>query len=151
MIYIRLWLVKAYDASVEDRDDLGALFTRVSRRLIDAERPLLTARGLTMWGYILLSQLLRAPAPTQQTLAGAIGYDKTRLIGLLDELEREGLLTRAPDRNDRRARVVHITAKGRRRHAAARKDIRAMEDEFMRQLEPYERQTLLAVLPRLAR
>ena len=33
---------------MDDREDLGALFTRVSRRLIEAERPLLVARGLTM-------------------------------------------------------------------------------------------------------
>ena len=134
---------------MEDRDDLGALFTRVSRRLIEAERPLLAARGLTMWGYILLSQLVRAPAPTQLTLAAAIGYDKTRLIGLLDELERDGLVTRGPDPADRRARIVHITAKGRRRHAAARRDIRAMEEEFLRALDGAERETLLGLLPRL--
>ena len=67
-----------------DREDLGALFTRVSRRLIEAERPLLAARGLTMWGYVALSRLARGPAPRQFALAHAMGYDKTRLIKILD-------------------------------------------------------------------
>jgi hypothetical protein len=41
--------------------------------------------------------LARQPAGTQLALAEAIRYDKTRLIGLLDELERDGLITRKPD------------------------------------------------------
>src|ERR1700754_4877433 len=108
------------------REDLGAMFARVTRRLIEAERPLLDKRGLTMWGYVALTRLAREDAETQLALAAAIGHDKTRLIGVLDALEADGLITRAPDPSDRRARMVRITAKGRRRHAAAVKDIRAM-------------------------
>jgi DNA-binding MarR family transcriptional regulator len=136
---------------VSDREDLGALFTRVSRRLIEAERPLLAARGLTMWGYVALSRLAGGPAPRQLALAEAMGYDKTRLIALLDELEADGLVTRAPDPHDRRARVVRLTPAGRRRHAAAVRDIRAMEEAVLAELAAHERETLLAVLPRLAR
>jgi DNA-binding MarR family transcriptional regulator len=132
------------------RDDLGAMFTRVSRRLIAAERPLLAKHGLSMWGYIVLSQLARGPAPTQLALASAIGHDKTRLIGLLDELERAGLITRAPDPGDRRARIVHISERGRAAHTAAVADIRAMEEEVLAELTAAERRTLLAVLPKLA-
>jgi DNA-binding MarR family transcriptional regulator len=133
-----------------DREDLGALFTRTSRRLIEAERPLLAARGLSMWGYIALSRLVSGPAPTQLALAGAMRYDKTRLIGLLDELERDGLIARGADPADRRARIVHITPEGRKRHAGALADIRAMEEALLGQLSAAERETLLAVLPRLA-
>jgi DNA-binding MarR family transcriptional regulator len=136
---------------MSDREDLGALFTRVSRRLIEAERPLLAARGLTMWGYVALNRLARGPAPRQLALAEAMAYDKTRLIALLDALEADGLITRAPDPADRRARVVELTPAGRRRHAATVADIRAMEEEFLAELGAAERETLLAVLPLLAR
>ena len=134
-----------------DREDLGALFTRVSRRLIEAERPLLAAHGLTMWGYIALNRLAQTPAATQLRLASAIGYDKTRLIGLLDELENAGLVTRRPDPADRRARKIHITDQGRETLARAVAAIRAMEEEVLTELTAAERETLLAVLPRLAR
>jgi DNA-binding MarR family transcriptional regulator len=134
------------------RDDLAALLTRASRRLIDAEKPLLAARGISMWGYIALSRLAsKGAAPTQLVLSQAIGYDKTRLIGLLDELERDGLVTREPDPADRRARIVHITPRGRERHAAVVADIRAMEEDVLGDLTSAERETLLAVLPRLAK
>src|ERR1700761_6780916 len=108
------------------RQDLGAMFARITRRLIDEERPILEKRGLTMWGYIALNRLERGDAPTQLALATAIGHDKTRLIGFLDKLEADELIPREPDPNARRAKVVRMTAKGRRRHAAAVKDIRLM-------------------------
>jgi DNA-binding MarR family transcriptional regulator len=133
-----------------EREDLGALFARVTRRLIDAERPILETHGLSMWGYITLSQLDRRPTGSQLELAQTIEYDKTRLIALLDGLESDGLLTRAPDPADRRARVVRLTPTGRRRLRAARADIRTMEAELLGDLKAGERRSLLALLPRLA-
>jgi DNA-binding MarR family transcriptional regulator len=112
-------------------DDLGALLARATRRLLDAERPLLAARDLSMWDYVVLSRLAAAPAETQLSLAQAIGYDKSRLIGLLDELEGAGLLTREPDPKDRRAKVISLTAAGRTRQERARRDIRAMERRLL--------------------
>ena len=79
-----------------EREDLGALFARITARLIDAERPLLSARGLSMWQYIVLSELSRRPAKTQLSLAEAIGYDKTRLIALLDDLEHRDCSCASP-------------------------------------------------------
>src|SRR5690349_4139866 len=97
------------------------------RRIMEAERPLLEAHGLSMWGYAVLSRLAGQPMETQQALAKSIGYDKSRLIALLDDLESDGLLTRQPDPADRRARTVTLTPSGKSRLRAAKADIRAME------------------------
>jgi len=132
-----------------EREDLGAQFARVRRRLVEAELPLLAAHGLSMWGYIALSQLARQPAGTQLQLARAIGYDKTRLVALLDDLEAAGLLTREADPIDRRARIVRLTAAGRQRHATAQASIHAMEDDLLQDLKPNERKGLLVALARL--
>jgi hypothetical protein len=43
-----------------------------------------------------------------------------------------------------------VTARGRDVHAAAVADIRRMEQSFLSGLTPAERESLLAVLPRLA-
>lgn len=134
----------------EDEEDLGALFARITRRLVDAERPLLAELGLSMWGYIALAHLAHAPAETQLALAQAIRYDKTRLIGLLDELEADGLITRTPDPADRRARIVSLTATGTKRHAAARHAIRKMEDDVLVGISAAERTRLRRTLARLA-
>jgi DNA-binding MarR family transcriptional regulator len=45
-----------------------------------------------------------------------MGYGKTRLIAILDRLADEGLIERTPDPEDRRARIVQLTAAGRARH-----------------------------------
>lgn len=136
---------------MREDDDLGAMFARITRWLLDAERPLLEAHGLSMWAYIVLSHLAREPADTQLALAQAIRYDKTRLIGLLDALEHEGLISRTADPTDRRARTVTLTEAGRARHEAARADIRAMEDEFLAGVTPAERTRLRRALAGLAR
>jgi DNA-binding MarR family transcriptional regulator len=107
--------------------------TSITRRIIEAERPLLTAHGLSMWGYIALSRLSDGPAYTQLALARAMDHDRTRLIALLDELEGDGLLTRQPDPADRRARIVRLTPKGRAWLRTARSDIHAMEDDLVRE------------------
>jgi DNA-binding MarR family transcriptional regulator len=145
----------AYDLSTRiirpvEREDLGALLARAARRIIEAERPLLDAHGVSMWAYAALTLLARGSAPTQLALAEAMGYDKSRLIKVLDGLEAEGLITRSPDPTDRRARVIELTAQGRAKLAAAQADIRRMEDEVLAELSADERETLLAVLPRLA-
>jgi DNA-binding MarR family transcriptional regulator len=131
-------------------DDLAALCARATRRLSDAELPLLREHDLSMWQYIALTALARAPAHSQLELAQAIRYDKTRLIGLLDELEAAGLVARERDPRDRRARLVSLTAAGAERHAAAQRAIRAMETQRLASLTPGERALLRSALATLA-
>ncbi|TCM45791.1 MarR family winged helix-turn-helix transcriptional regulator [Kribbella sp. VKM Ac-2568] len=133
-----------------EREELGSLFGRITRRLIAAEGPLLDGHGLSMWGYSVLSQLARQPGINQLTLATAIGYDKSRLIALLDVLERDGLIVREPDPADRRNRQVRLTAAGQARHTAVQADIRAMEDDLLGELTAAERRSLISMLGRLA-
>jgi DNA-binding MarR family transcriptional regulator len=136
--------------SDSDREDLGAMFAWVTRRLMDAEAPLLAANGLTMWEYVVLAQLVRRPAPNQLTLAREIHHDKTRLITLLDQLQSRGLVDRRPDAADRRSHTVSITDQGRKLYSATRAAIRDMEAEILAVLDAEERSSLLAILPRLA-
>jgi DNA-binding MarR family transcriptional regulator len=131
-------------------DDLGALFAQITRRLIDAERPLLDARGLSMWEYIALSALARGAAPTQLALSRRIGYDKTRLIALLDRLAERSLIARAPDPADRRAHVITVTEQGAALLEATRRDIRTMEETMLGGFTPGERTALRTMLGRLA-
>jgi DNA-binding MarR family transcriptional regulator len=133
-----------------EREDLGSLFGRITRRLIAAEEPLLDGHGLSMWGYGVLSRLAQEPAANQLALATAIGYDKSRLIALLDEIERDGLVVREQDLADRRNRRVRLTPAGRARLAAAQADIRAMEDDLLSELTGTEQRSLISMLSRLA-
>jgi len=105
---------------------------------------------VTMWEYSVLYCLARRDAETQAALAQAIGYDKTRLIRVLDALQERGLVDRTPDPADRRAHVVRLTKAGARRFETVQTDIRAMEQRVTRALKPAESRALVTSLKRLA-
>jgi DNA-binding MarR family transcriptional regulator len=113
------------------RRELAAQFFRLSRALIAAETPLLAANGIGMWDYVVLGALVKGGTSTQLELAKITGRDKTRLIANLDVLTERGLVSRRPDPDDRRARIVEITAAGRQTVTDCRDAIRRMEDEFL--------------------
>jgi MarR family transcriptional regulator, organic hydroperoxide resistance regulator len=135
---------------VDQDQDLGALFGQITRQLIEAERPLLQAEGLSMWEYIVLSELARHPAPSQLVLARRIRYDKTRLIGLIDGLSERGLVRRTADPADRRAHTIALTDRGVAVHAAARERVRAMEADLLRPFSDHQRTLLRSMLTQLA-
>ena len=130
----------------QDDRDLGELFARITQMLIAAEQPILDRHGLAMWPYVVLARLARSPAYTQLELARQIGYDKTRLIKILDQLAASGLIERIPDPEDRRARIVRLTDSGRELVTAVRAEIRAMEAEFLAPLSEPQRRSLRQML-----
>jgi DNA-binding MarR family transcriptional regulator len=132
--------------STDDRPDLGAMVMRLGRALIEMERPILAAHEISMWAYIVLTALRDEPMRTQAALAKAIGADKTRIIGVLDDLQERGLIEREPDPADRRVRLLAMTAAGRRLHAAVQAEIRAAEKVLMSQVTAADRTAFLRTL-----
>lgn len=59
---------------------------------------------------------------------------KQGMMLLVDELENRGYVRRVPDIDDARAKVVRLTAKGRRYVAEARRVVAAMEARVRRDL-----------------
>ncbi|ETK34343.1 MarR family winged helix-turn-helix transcriptional regulator [Microbispora sp. ATCC PTA-5024] len=80
--------------------EIDGLFGAASRRL-----------GLTPQQAQLLC-FARHRQPSSGELAALLHCDKTNVTGLVDRLERRGLLTRRPDAEDRRVTRVHLTAEG---------------------------------------
>jgi len=130
----------------DDRPDLAAMVARLARALIEVERPILAAHELPMWGYIVLTALGAEPMRTQAALARSIGADKTRIIGVLDDLQERGLIEREPDPTDRRVRLLRLTAAGRRLHGQARAAIRQEEERLLSGLSAADRSAFLRAL-----
>ena len=130
----------------DERPDLAAMLYPLVRALIAVETPVLAEHEVSMWGYSVLTALDDTPVRTQAALAEAIGADKSRIIGTLDELQDAGLIERTPDPTDRRVRLLSITPKGRRVRRSVRKGIRAHEDRMLAALPPADRQTFLRAL-----
>ncbi|WP_410789289.1 MarR family winged helix-turn-helix transcriptional regulator [Kribbella sp. C-35] len=132
-----------------ERPDLAAMLYPLVRELIALELPVLAAHEVSMWGYSVLTALDDTPVRTQAALAEAIGADKSRIIGTLDELQQAGLIERTPDPADRRVRLLSITPQGRRVRRTVRKEIQAQEEQVLTALAPADRKTFLRILQEL--
>ncbi|BDT97403.1 MULTISPECIES: MarR family winged helix-turn-helix transcriptional regulator [Nocardia] len=132
------------------RPDLAAMIAPLGRALIAAELPILERHELSMWGYSVLLGLGGEPVYTQAALAKAIGADKTRIIGVLDELQRRGLITREPDPADRRVNLVSLTDAGRDLRDRAQRDIQAGEERLLQRLPEADRRVFLRALRTLS-
>jgi DNA-binding MarR family transcriptional regulator len=73
-----------------------------------------SSRGVTADQFVLLARLAEQDAITQQELARRASSDPSTIGAMLVLLEGRGLVARNPHRDDRRARVVTLTARGRR-------------------------------------
>jgi len=87
---------------------------------------------------------------SQQALCGALNIPASRMVAVVDELERRGLLERRADPTDRRRRPLYLTPDGRRLLEQAVQLAMAHEQRVSAPLRPDEREQLLALLQRLA-
>ncbi|MFD5180933.1 MarR family winged helix-turn-helix transcriptional regulator [Nocardia sp. NPDC058379] len=132
------------------RPDLAAMLVPLGRALTEAERPVLDRHGLTMWAYAVLLGLDEQPVHTQAALAKAVRADKTRIIPVLDDLQRRGLIRREPDPADRRVNLVRLTPAGASLRDRAQHDIQAEEQRLLADLPAADRHTFLRVLQTLS-
>jgi DNA-binding MarR family transcriptional regulator len=137
--------------AVPRRPDLAAMLAPLLRDMAAAELPVLEAHDLTMWGYVVLCALDGGPVRSQAALAEAIGADKTRIIRTLDDLQDRGYIERQVDPEDRRVRLLAITADGQKVKDAAQAEIQRGEERWLGVLTADERRTFLRVLGLLTR
>lgn len=81
----------------------------LARRFDEALRPV----GLTHGQFSLLMALNRPGAPRVGELAQFLAMDRTTMTANLKPLERRGLLSLRPDREDKRSRRIALSDAGR--------------------------------------
>jgi DNA-binding MarR family transcriptional regulator len=87
----------------------------LARRFDDALRPL----GLTNGQFSLMMSMNRPEPPGMAAVASLLAMDRTTLTAALKPLERRGLINIMVAPNDRRARLMSLTPKGRKLLAQA--------------------------------
>jgi MarR family transcriptional regulator for hemolysin len=100
--------------SASSRNAFGALLGRAYRQWRRAADLRLQPYNLTEATWLPLLRIARAPAPPRQKdLAAAMFVDNSSVVRLLDNLEEGGLIQRKEGETDRRAKTIHLTARGR--------------------------------------
>jgi DNA-binding MarR family transcriptional regulator len=136
--------------SRELRESSSFLLKRMGFALKERALAAYEPTGLTPYDHGVLSLLEEDPRETQAQIADALGYDRSHLVGVLDDLEARGLIERRRDPADRRRHLVSLTAEGKQAVAKLRVVARKVDDEFFAALDAEERTQLRALLTRIA-
>jgi DNA-binding MarR family transcriptional regulator len=128
----------------------GFLLKRLGWAIKDRTFAAFEEAGESPYHYSILAVLEESPRETQATIADALGYDKSWLVGLLDELEEDGSIERRRDPADRRRHLVSLKPAGKKKLARLRAISQQVEEEFFSGLEPAQRESLHALLRELA-
>ena len=106
--------------------------------------------GLSMYDHAILALLGEEPRETQAQIADALGYDRSHIVGVLDDLEERGLIERRRDPDDRRRHLVTMTPAGKKALARLRAVVEQVDTEYFEPLTAGERKTLTSLLARVA-
>lgn len=94
-------------------NSIGFLLSKAYQRAWALLREEIEQYELTPPQFALLAFLWRKDGLTQTELSETGQIDRTTLGGLIDRLEKTGLVERRPHPRDRRAYQIHLTARGR--------------------------------------
>ena len=106
--------------------------------------------GLQPQHHAVMSLLAEGTCTAQWMVADRLDYDRSMLVGLLDDLEERGLVMSKRDPADRRRHLVTLTPEGHEQLTEMRTLQKRIESEFLAPLDADERKTLHDLLLRLA-
>ncbi|MFF0120287.1 MarR family winged helix-turn-helix transcriptional regulator [Micromonospora arida] len=102
------------------------------------------------WGYHILAVVVHEEVPTQGALAARLAIDRSVLTYVIDDLANAGLIERRPDPQDRRARRVVATERGRQTLAEAERRVAHAEDHVLGGLPEEQRRVFRDLAARAA-
>jgi DNA-binding MarR family transcriptional regulator len=130
--------------------DTGYLLYRLGLRSGQLFNTFLQESGLRLRHYALLRFLATSEGALQRELSTSLGYDPSAIVGLVDDLEKLGFAERHPSPDDRRSRIVALTADGRAFLRDTDEAGLRVTNELLQPLDPAERDVLHSLLQRVA-
>lgn len=105
--------------------------------------------GITLPQWKALGEIARSEGVSQINLANAIDADAMTVSGILDRLEKRGLVDRYPDPNDSRAKLARVTPAGRELMEQARGVAIEIYEKALGGVSASEQKLLTGVLERI--
>ena len=119
------------------------------RRLLD-EHLRRQGQSLIRW-HALFELSVNKPSETLTSLAMRVGVISAALVGLLDELEKDGLILRVVDENDRRSKLISLTPAGEEAVAFMYNFTADLREDFLRGISESEIHLMLDTIERMNR
>lgn len=129
--------------------DLAFLLNQTSYALATRMAAELSGLGITPRIYCVLMKA-EPGGLTQNQIAEQAALDKTTMVVTLDEMERAGLAERRASDTDRRARIVAVTAAGRKVLAKAHTIVNRIYDDVLGSVPARDRAAFMSGLTALA-
>ncbi|MFC9910226.1 MarR family winged helix-turn-helix transcriptional regulator [Streptomyces sp. NPDC059862] len=130
--------------------DTGYLLYRLGLRSGQLFNAFLQESGLRLRHYAVLRFLATSQGALQRELSERLGYDPSAIVGLVDDLGKLGFAERRPAPEDRRSRIVVLTEAGRAFLRDTDEAGLRVTNDLLEPLDPAERETLHALLLRIA-
>ena len=127
----------------------AALARRFDQICVSTLAQALTGEDLTPLEFAVLRYVDEESGIDQSALCERLGIDRNSTSLLVHRLESKRLLARRVNGDDRRARLLHLTADGKRVHDRTRPKTFAGWQRMLSVLKPNERELLLDLLVRL--
>jgi MarR family transcriptional regulator, transcriptional regulator for hemolysin len=125
---------------------LGYLIHEVAKLLKRRFEDEAKSHGITLPQWRALAHIALHEGITQRALADAIDADPMTVSGILDRLEKRGLIDRYPAPSDSRAKLARLTAEGDEMFRKARATGLAMYQAATEGLSANEREAMKSAL-----
>lgn len=106
--------------------------------------------NLTPVQYALLSAMQDLEETDQITLAGIVALDRSTTGNVLNRLEERGLVQRTVNENDKRTKLITITAQGRKLLKSVHPAVNHVQDILLAPLSEKEKTAFLKALKKIA-
>jgi DNA-binding MarR family transcriptional regulator len=128
---------------------VGFLLAKVHQRGFSLFKEQLDPYNLTPPQFSLLAFLWKEDGLSQAELSEKSQIDRTTMGGLVDRLEKEGLVQRLPHPEDRRAYRICLTERGKSLESGLCTIAQSTLDTFTHNLTPKECDTLRNLLVKM--
>jgi MarR family transcriptional regulator, lower aerobic nicotinate degradation pathway regulator len=101
---------------------------------------------LTTVQFAALTAIEQSPGIDVTRLSGVIAFDRSTLGGVIERLETKGLVLREPAEQDRRIKLLYLTAAGRSVLEQSQSIALSVHDQILKPLSVRDRKELLRIL-----
>jgi DNA-binding MarR family transcriptional regulator len=131
------------------KNSWGGLLHEVAKLLKRRFEEEVRVYNVTLPQFRVLAQIALGQDSSQKALAASIDVDPMTMSGILDRLEKRGLINRIPDPGDSRAKLAAVTEEGAEIVESARNVGLGVLEEGLQGLSEKERTQLKYLLGRM--